>query len=174
MAEQNFSFRTALNGFNRADVIAFLEELTKKHNTELDEQRESLRIANEELERLREEIQKLKEDRPAEIADPAEEAPVPEEAPDAQERELEAYRRAERCEREARLRAGRIYGDVSAAMESAGAQLVAQEEQLTKISATVSSDIIALQAAMADVRIQLNATRRQIGEMERNLQPEEA
>ena len=173
MADQNFSFRTALNGFNRADVIAFLEELTRKHSTELEEQRESLRYANEELERLREELRELREERPAEASAPAEKLPVSETEPVAQEQELEAYRRAERCEREARIRAGRIYGDVSAAMESAGAQLVAQEEQLTRISATVSSDIIALQAAMADVRIQLNATRRQIGEMERSIQPVE-
>lgn len=173
MADQNFSFRTALNGFNRADVIAFLEELTKKHSAELDEQREALRHANEEVDRLRSEIRKLQEGCPAKTPAPAEKTPV-NEAPVAQGKELEAYRRAERCEREARLRAGRIYGDVSAAMESAGAQLSAQEEQLTKISATVSSDIIALQAAMADVRIQLNATRRQIGDMERNLQSEEA
>ncbi|MBE6932197.1 MAG: hypothetical protein E7464_02290 [Ruminococcaceae bacterium] len=174
MADQIFSFRTALNGFHRGDVIAFLEELTKKHSIEMDEQQEALRHATEEVERLRGELRKLQEERPSEIVAPAEEAPAFEASPDAQGRELEAYRRAERCEREARLRAGRIYGDVSAAVESAGAQLIAQEEQLTKISATVSSDIIALQAAMADVRIQLNATRRQISEMERSLQPEEA
>ena len=177
MADQTYSFRSALNGFHRGDVISFLEALTLKHASELEEKTEALRLVREEVEQLRQENLRLQQS--AEAVCTENEAPAEEKlcqdssSADVQEQELEAYRRAERYEREARLRAGKIYGDVSAAVESAGAQLCEQEKYLTSVSATISSDIAALQAAMGDIRIQLNATRDRMKEMEEELQAEE-
>lgn len=176
MADHTYSFRSALNGFHRGDVISFLEALTLKHAAELEEKTEALRLVKEEVERLRQEtlrLQALAAKPGAEKEKPA--ADTPRNAlPDAavQEQELEAYRRAERYEREARVRAGKIYGDVSAAVDSAGAKLTEQEKYLTNVSATISSDIAALQAAMGDIRIELNATRDRVKKMKQGLQDE--
>lgn len=175
MADHTYSFRSALNGFHRGDVISFLEALTLKHAAELEEKTEALRLVREEVERLRQENLRLQASASSSGAGrekPA--ADTPRETPSAAAaQELEAYRRAERYEREARLRAGKIYGDVSAAVDSAGAKLSEQEKYLTSVSATISSDIAALQAAMGDIRIELNATRERMKEMKQGLQTEE-
>lgn len=174
MAEQTYSFRSALNGFHRGDVISFLEELSQRHAAELEEMTEELRVAKEEADRLRQENQRLLEaadqktssDMPA-----ADKLSVPD--ADTQEQELAAYRRAERYEREARVRAGKVCSDAAAAVEKAGTQLQEQEKYLTDVSAMISSDIAALQAAMGDIRLQLNATCGRIQEMEQGIWTEE-
>jgi len=174
MVEQSYSFRSALNGFHRGDVISFLEELSRRHASELEEKAEALRLVREEVERLRQENLCLQN--ASEAKDDREEAAVDEHVAsdaDQQEQELAAYRRAERYEREARVRAGKVYSDVAAAVEKASAQLEHQEKYLTDVSATISSDIAALQAAMGDIRIQLNATRSNIEKMEKEIQSAE-
>ncbi len=171
MADQIYSFRTALNGFHRGDVIAFLTELTMKHEAQLEEKSEELRLAKEEIQRLEKELSKCGS-ASAECCAEQPVKPIQQTSDDLHQQELDAYRRAERCEREARLRAGKIYADVSETVDHTGEQLIAQEKQLTKISATISSDIAALQAAMANIRIELNATRDQMQLLEKDLQAE--
>lgn len=174
MAEQSYSFRSALNGFHRGDVISFLEELSRRHASELEEKTEALRLVREEVERLRQENQRL-QDAVGEkdvCGEPCADTPVTPDA-DTQEQELAAYRRAERYEREARIRAGKVCSEAAAAVEKAGAQLQEQEKYLTDVSATISTDIAALQAAMGDIRIQLNATRSSIQKMEQEIQSAE-
>ncbi len=174
MAEQSYSFRSALNGFHRGDVISFLEELSRRHASELEEKTEALRLAREEVERLRQENQRLlaaADEKDASGA-PCADAPAVPDA-DTQEQELAAYRRAERYEREARARAGKVCSDAAAAVEKAGVQLQEQEKHLTDVSAMISSDIAVLQAAMGDIRVQLNATRSSIQKMELDIRSAE-
>lgn len=174
MAEQSYSFRSALNGFHRGDVVSFLEELSRRHASELEEKSEALRLVREEVERLRQENLRLQNAADT-LADFDEQHVAVQAASDVQtqEQELAAYRRAERYEREARVRAGKVCSDVAAAVEKAGAQLEHQEKYLTDVSATISSDIAALQAAMGDIRIQLNATRSNIEKMEKEIHAED-
>lgn len=174
MAEQSYSFRSALNGFHRGDVISFLEELSRRHASELEEKTEALRLVSEEVERLRQENQRLQNDADAKVDwdEPHTDVKADTDA-GTQEQELAAYRRAERYEREARVRAGKIYRDVAVAVEKAGVQLQDQEKYLTDVSATISADIAALQAAMGDIRIQLNATRSHIQEMKQEIRTAE-
>ena len=174
MSEQSYSFRSALNGFHRGDVISFLEELSRRHASELEEKTEALRLAREEAECLRQENQQLQDavDKKRSCDEPCASVPATPDA-DTQEQELAAYRRAERYEREARARAGKVCSDAAAAVEKAGTQLQEQEKYLTDVSAMISSDIAALQAAMGDIRVQLNATRGHIQEMEQNIRSAE-
>ena len=47
------TFRTALGGFNREDVVRYIEYITNQHNAQLEQLNNQLRAQREELERLR-------------------------------------------------------------------------------------------------------------------------
>lgn len=138
MAEQQ-TFRSAFNGFNREDVVRYIEYLNNQHksqvaqlNTELEELRTQLAQAQEaavvspnaDLEQRLEESQNRCASLEAELA---EANALLEEAMNAQENavqvrseeELEAYRRAERTERLARERAEQLYAQANGALAEA-------------------------------------------------------
>lgn len=162
MEKQTYSFRSAMNGFHRGDVIHFLEELSLKHQAQMQALQEELRVANEEIKRLQQENDRVQNNT---TTQPRAEAMTE----DHDALELAAYRRAERCEREAKARAGKIFADVSVAIDTAGKQLLEQELQLRDVSAVLSSDITSLEAAMADIRGKLNGTRERIYALEQEL-----
>ena len=178
MDNQTYSFRSALSGFNRADVIAFIGQLSASHEAELRERDEELRLAREELERLQRENGRLiklvteqseakPDDRqPEQPAKPAEPAEIPQ---PIQEKELEVYRRAERCEREARVRAEKVYSAVAAEVDGAGKKLLSQEERLLDVSSSLADDIASLQSTMADICEQLSGTRARMQTMGKDL-----
>ena len=102
----NQTFRSALNGFNRADVVNYIEMLNNRHMTELEQLRNQLEDAQAKVREL-EAAQENQEQ-------PQEKVPTPLD-------ELEAYRRAERTERQAQERAklictqaNEVLGDVTA------------------------------------------------------------
>ena len=178
MDNQTYSFRSALSGFNRADVIAFIGQLSASHETALREREEELRLAREELERLQREnarLIKLVTERPEEKRTPVlPEAPAePVEPADLtqpiQEKELEVYRRAERCEREARARAEKVYSVVAAEVDGASKKLLSQEERLLDVSSALADDIASLQSTMVDICEQLGGTRARVQTMGKDL-----
>lgn len=177
MDNQTYSFRSALSGFNRADVIAFIGQLSASHEAELRERDEELRVAREELERLQREnarLIKLVTDRSeAKPEEKLPEPPAPAEPADpalpTREEELEVYRRAERCEREARARAEKIYSVVAAEVDGAGKKLLTQEERLLDVSASLADDIASLQSTMMDICDQLSGTRARMQTMGKDL-----
>lgn len=187
MAEPNYSFRAALHGFNRTDVINYLSELTAAHAKQLEEKDAELLAAQEETARVKQELMCLRmligsEPEESEEPEPETEAepeaapqPEPEQLPEPDadvpvvEQELEAYRRAERCEREARARAGKIYGEACDVVEKAKTQLAEQESQLTEMNDALSGDISALQAVMEQIRGHLTQTQAQMRDMEQSI-----
>ena len=177
MDNQTYSFRSALSGFNRADVIAFIGQLSASHETALREREEELRLAREELERLQREnarLIKLVTDQPEakpdvrqpEPAEPVEPADLTQ---PIQEKELEVYRRAERCEREARARAEKVYSVVAAEVDGASKKLLSQEERLLDVSSALADDIASLQSTMVDICEQLGGTRARVQTMGKDL-----
>ena len=62
----NLNFRSALNGFNREDVVNYIEFLTNRHVSDLSQMKAQLDAANEEIERLK--AQPAPEAAPAETA----------------------------------------------------------------------------------------------------------
>lgn len=62
----NLNFRSALNGFNREDVVNYIEFLTNRHVSDLSQMKAQLDAANEEIERLK--AQPASEAAPAETA----------------------------------------------------------------------------------------------------------
>lgn len=173
-AAQNF--RSAFNGFNREDVVHYIEYLNAKHNSALNQLKadnqtladevEALRSKpdlEEECTQLREENQQLQSQLEAMTAQLEELTKQLEEAqqytPLADE-ELEAYRRAEKAERTARERARQIYCQTTGALADATTQvddaaehfkILSQRitEQLSELQATVDRSKNALQGAAA-------------------------
>ena len=151
-APQNF--RSAFNGFNRDDVVKYLEYINSRHHAQVNQltgENEYLRQqleaaqagsgAQEELQRLQElcasqqvELEELRAVRTAmearcsgmekeleEAQRKAEEAQSTTQCGVAQE--LEAYRRAERMERQARERSEQIYRQTNSVLADATVQL---------------------------------------------------
>ena len=144
------NFRSAFNGFNRDDVVKYLEYINSRHHAQInqltgenDYLRQQLEAAQaapgvqEELQRLQElcasqqeELQELRAVRAAMEARCSGMERELEEAQQAQstvhcgvEQELEAYRRAERMERQARERAEQIYRQTNSVLADATVQL---------------------------------------------------
>ena len=120
MADSNtYSFRTALQGFNRADVVHFIEQNTAAHEAELRQlQLENSRLAqqlgdaNTYIVQLQQTVTSLQQApaAPAAVPEPVL-PPLEQETPPSQYEELElaAYRRAEQAERKARERAAAFF-----------------------------------------------------------------
>ncbi len=154
-APQNF--RSAFNGFNRDDVVKYLEYINSRHHAQVNQltgendylrqQLEAAKAASgsqEELQRLQalcasqqEELEELRAVRAAmearcngmerELEEAQEAQRKAEEAQSTAQcgvaQELEAYRRAERMEREARERSEQIYRQTNSVLADATVQL---------------------------------------------------
>lgn len=166
-AQQNF--RSAFNGFNREDVVHYLEYINAKHTSQINELtaeneqlREKLTALPEEglLESLQTECAELNarleealaekarlEERCAELEQqtlsvPAEEVPSP-------SAELEAYRRAERAEREARERADLVYYQANGVLTEATAKVDSIAAEITDMADQVMAQLTQLQVAVS-------------------------
>lgn len=183
-------FRTAVSGFNRTDVVNYIESASIEHQkalrkltderdrlagenaglqTQLEELQAQLRQAKEENESLSEQLNTLAQEG-AELAEQlkqAESAPQPEAeaGPDVQpeepaqadpsvtEKELAAYRRAEQAERNAAVRARRIYAQLSSLCEDARGRYLDSGEEIAALTADLSTGLSRLQDALADVQV---------------------
>lgn len=138
----NQHFRSAFRGFNREDVVHYIEYLNNHYTRQLEDLSAQLQAAQaaptadaELLERLQAAEERCAQ-LEAQLAEKEAAAPAP--APTATEEELEAYRRAERTERQARERAQQIYTQANAVLaevtlkaETASAQVAAAADQVT-------------------------------------------
>ena len=169
MAAQ-MNFRSAFNGFNREDVVHYIEFLNSKHAADLNQ-------LNAELEYLR----KKQPEQPAPVTDnvveqqaarirelfdrcsaleqeleavKAERAQLSEQVQQNSsgnrlEDELEAYRRAERTERYARERAENLYRQANGALADATAQVDEAARQFSQMTDQVVAQLSDLQNAVA-------------------------
>ena len=174
-APQNF--RTAFNGFNREDVVRYLEYINNKHNAQVNQ-------LNQELEELRTQLAaRPAEDQSTLIASLQEEcaalsirleqaeaekaalaercthlesASAPtvmlEDKPNIStlaSEELETYRRAERIEREARERAELVYFQANGVLTEATAKVDGLSIGITDLADKVMSQLTQLQVAVS-------------------------
>ena len=140
----NQHFRTAFRGFNREDVVHYIEYLNNHYTRQLDDlsvqlqaaQAASAAASNADLEaKLQEALDRCAQ-LEAQLAEQKTSEPVAVHSPT--EEELEAYRRAERTERQARERAEQIYtqanailAEVTTKAETASAQVASAVDQVT-------------------------------------------
>jgi len=186
MASQNF--RSAFNGFNREDVVRYLEYLNSKHSAlinQLTEEAENLRqklklaadaiaadsaraeriaALEEENAALKAQLEEAQQGRAAsdaarqaleaecirlkeQLANQPEvpAAPVREESAD---RELEAYRRAERTERLARERADQLYRRTNGVLADATVKVDQVAADIGTIADQVMTNLQQLQLAV--------------------------
>ena len=167
------SFRSAFNGFNREDVVHYLEYLNAKHasqveqlNTEvtflrkkLEEQPAEDPAAAEEVTRRMAELEeKLAESEREREALSQKLAQLEKELEEARaervtiqhrtDLELEAYRRAERTERMARERAEQVYRQTNGVLADASAKVDEAAGQVSQISDHVMSQLDLLREAV--------------------------
>ena len=175
-AQQNF--RSAFNGFNREDVVHYLEYINTKHvnqvnqltaeNEELrarlaqqpDEDQQALieslqaecAALNAQLEELLAEKTRLEDQCAAQVPSEAEATPaeaVFSPVPAGSSAELEAYRRAERAEREARERAELVYYQANGVLTEATAKVDGIAADITDMADKVMSQLTQLQMAVS-------------------------
>ena len=170
-APQNF--RSAFNGFNREDVVHYLEYINTKHNNQISQltaENQQLRTAaqasvedqselvaslqaqlEEEKNRCAELTQQLEalQARCAELETQTETVvPVETISPLASE-ELEAYRRAERIEREAKERAELVYFQANGVLSEATAKVDDISADITDMADQVMRQLTQLQIAVS-------------------------
>lgn len=174
-AQQNF--RSTLNGFNREDVVRYIEYLNSKHTAEVNQLKselEFLRSKSEPQEAQTEEnaetdsvieqqaarIRELFDQNKAQEAEiaalQAEKEQLSAQLAEAQSRcsiqtnaELEAYRRAERMERLARERAEQVYHQANGVLADATVKVDEAADQIGALTELVSSQLTELQAAVS-------------------------
>ena len=181
----NLNFRSSLHGFNRQDVANYLEYLNNRHaaqvnqlNTDLealrrqaeapaeDPQRAALETRCQELEQQLAAARKERDEALAQKE--AVEQKLEAAQRDREEallrssgekldanRELEAYRRAERTERVARERAEQVYSETGTVLTQASNRIEAALRQMTGISQQVTGRLDTLQTAIASSRLAL-------------------
>ncbi len=180
MAETH-TFRSAMNGFRREDVINYLEYLNARHAAQVNQLKSENQALASELEVCRAQKSVSPEDYAAAIAERdaalADAEALRQQLADAPaaaaksfpEEELEAYRRAERAERLAAERVQQMYSQATAALAESTIQVDASSAQLESLSATIATQLAQLQAAMASSQAALKGAANLI----RGIRPEE-
>lgn len=157
------NFRSALHGFNREDVVHYLEYLNSKHTGIVNQLKTENQILADELAalqsqpasadfeaecaQLREENQQLQQQidaLTAQLAQQSEQPAVPANAED----ELEAYRRAEQAERTARERARQLYYQATGALADATAQVDEAAEHFKTLSLHINGQLLEMQTTV--------------------------
>lgn len=164
MAETH-RFRSALGGFNRQDVVQYIEYMNTKHTAQVNqltnevdflrtklesrqdtpEQAEAIAALTEERDALLQQVAELTARCAALEAQLAEQPEAP--AYSAAE-ELEAYRRAERTERQARERAELVYHQINGILADATAKVDGVSAEVGGMADQVMAQLNQLQAAI--------------------------
>ena len=148
------NFRSALGGFNRSDVVSYIEFMNHQHSAQIAQLNTQLQNAQAALAKAQgasnDELQAQLDAALARCAE-LEAALAAKGAPT--DSELEAYRRAERAERMAQDRAAQIYAQANAVLADATAKVESAAEGMKAMAQQVSAQVEAseqqLQEAVA-------------------------
>ena len=148
------SFRSALGGFNRSDVVNYIEFMNTQHSAQVAQLNTQLQNAQEALAQAQKtdtgELQSQLDAAQARIAE-LEAALAAKGAPT--DSELEAYRRAERAERMAQERAAQIYAQANAVLADATLKVQSAADGIKNVAEQVTQQVQAseqqLQEAVA-------------------------
>lgn len=170
MAVSTENFRSALHGFNRTDVVQFIQKTTTEHERELRRMDEDKGRLQAELEELRQEMEMLRsknvelveEVKSLQSSAAAPQEPAGEDAPMLcpeavmqtapvrfDEMELAAYRRAELTERMARERAAASAQRMKATFAQLNEKLRLAEQDVAGVVDALQADFDRLQTALS-------------------------
>jgi len=154
MANQHF--RTALNGFNKQDVVRYIEYLNNQHNAQVAQLKNQLRntqsVADEQLQAKLDAALARCAELEAKLAEvpTAPAAPIAPAAPTDQE--LEAYRRAEQAERLAMERAQQIYTQANAILADATVKAESAVDGISVLAAQAKAQLQAYLDAISSTQ----------------------
>lgn len=152
MAE-NMNFRRAFNGFNREDVVRYIEYMNSKNTFTVNQLKSENQTLMDELEQLRtnpahdaelEQQLQAKDDEIAQLKQALAEAEKKASNRMATE-ELEAYRRAERMERAAQERSQQIYRQVTGTLAETATQVDEAADHFKRLSQELSTHMAQMQ-----------------------------
>ncbi len=162
----SYSFRTAINGFHREDVVRYVEYINAKNANQTAQLKADLENAERELTELRElaglqtRCQELEQENlellqqlealRQELADQKKQQPVAH-----SEAELEAYRRAERVERQAKEGAQMLMQQAAMVLANAENKVDDSAARISAISEQVMAQLQQLQQAVAGGKVTL-------------------
>ena len=156
-----YNFRSAFNGFNREDVVHYIEYANSNHNNQLNQlksevatlrqENADLRTAQQDKERIVDLESQLDALR-AELADMTAQRDVALAArvqvQSNTSDELEAYRRAERMERMAKERTDAMYQKATGILADAASKVDGATDQISGIADQVAAQLAILQEAV--------------------------
>ena len=153
---QTHNFRSAIGGFNRQDVVRYIEYITGKHTSLVNQLKSENQALKDELAALQAHPAAKDADLRSQLDAALARIAELESQPSAPtEQELEAYRRAERMERIAKERADAVYHQVNATLAEASTQLSGAAGSYGQLVDSVVSQISQLQAAVESGKIAL-------------------
>jgi hypothetical protein len=138
-------FRSALNGFNRQDVVQYIEYLNNQHNAKVEQLNNQLRNAKATSDS---ELQTKLDAALLRVAQ-LEEQLAQKVAAGNSEQELEAYRRAERAERIAQERAQQICTQANAILADTTAKAAAATARIAELANQANAQLQAYQDAVS-------------------------
>ena len=156
------NFRTALNGFKRADVVNYIEYMNNKHNAQLEQLNSQLQTAHAKLAQAGSEdctaLRAQLDAANARIAELEAELTacrnaVPQNT--ASDQELEAYRRAERTERLARERASQVYAQANAVLAEATLKVDNASAQIGTAADQIAAQLQEYHASVSNTKAML-------------------
>ena len=140
-------FRSALGGFNREDVVNYIEYLNNQHTAQVNQLNNQLKEAQGSVSAdVVAELQ-AQLDAALERCAQLEEKLSVKEATASQE--LEAYRRAEEAERKANERAREIYIQAQSALDGASAMAEAAAEEFNQVAERTTQQLKEYQTSIA-------------------------
>ncbi len=162
----SMNFRSAFNGFNREDVVHFIEYLNSKHTAEINQLNAELNVLRghtdapaftSESNRQLADVLAANDQLKAQLAELQRrfDALESEKVPTIQystTQELEVYRRAERTERVAKERAEQVYHQVNGALADATVKVDEAFAQLGDLTDRLSTQLAQLQDAVTGSR----------------------
>ena len=125
-------FRSAFHGFNRQDVVEYIEYLNNQHTAKVAQL--NTRLQNAKSTPTDTQLQEQLAAAHARIAELEAQLAAQGQTADCSQQELEAYRRAEKAERQAYARANQIQAQANAALAEATLKADAAAQRLAAIS----------------------------------------
>ena len=153
-------FRSAFIGFNREDVVHYIQFANSRHEAEVNQLKEQIEFYRKELAVQSVAAQQAEKDRVAALEQKCADLESENESLRCQlsdatqkqssvDEELEAYRRAERTERLAKERAEKVYTRVNGVLSDATVKVDEASAQISEVSEQVLSRLSQLQSAVA-------------------------
>lgn len=149
------NFRSAFRGFNRQDVVNYIEYMHNNHNAQLEQLNNQLQLALSQP--SDEELRTQLEAANARIAEletalSQQDKAVVSDAATCTEQELEAYRRAERTERVAKERAEQIYAQANGVLADATLKAESASAHIGAIADQVSAQLKEYQDSVLETK----------------------